>query len=133
MKSKSHKNTLQQFIKLLLEVKVRNHNRLPTVAGGGDRRNHSNNNNNIDSDEQDMLDDDQISVHSKNNYFEIMCNFCFLNNEDPSQLPPPAQKGPSTVESFKTPTDFHDLYVDKIQFFIDTLQLLTEIHIIMFT
>lgn len=133
MKSKSHKNTIQQFIKLLLEVKVRNHNRQAMVGGGGDRRNHSNNNNNIDSDEQDLLDDDQISVHSKNNYFEIMCNFCFLNNDDPSQLPSPALKGPSTVESFKTPTDFHDLYVDKIQFFIDTLQLLTEIHINMFT
>ncbi len=78
MKSKSHKNSLSQFMKMLLEVKVRNHHR------GADRRNHSNNNN-LDSDDHDMLDEDQISVHSKNNYFEIMCNFCFLSNEDPTQ------------------------------------------------
>jgi len=38
-----------------------------------------------------------------------------------------------SVDNFKTPTDFHDLYVDKIQFFIDSLQLLTEIHINLFT
>ena len=49
MKSKSHKNSLSLFLKLLLEVKVRNHR--------GERRNHSNNNN-LDSDEHDMLDDD---------------------------------------------------------------------------
>lgn len=82
MKSKSHKNSLSQFMKMLLEVKVRNHHR------GAERRNHSNNNN-LDSDEHDMLDEDQISVHSKNNYFEIMCNVCFLSNEDPSQQPVP--------------------------------------------
>jgi hypothetical protein len=50
MKSKSHKNSLSMFMKLLLEVKVRNHR-------AGERRNHSNNNN-LDSDEHDMLDDD---------------------------------------------------------------------------
>jgi hypothetical protein len=50
MKSKSHKNSLSFFMKLLLEVKVRNHR-------GGERRNHSNNNN-LESDEHDMLDDD---------------------------------------------------------------------------
>lgn len=50
IKSKSHKNSLSLFMKLLLEVKVRNHR-------GGERRNHSNNNN-LDSDEHDMLDDD---------------------------------------------------------------------------
>jgi hypothetical protein len=58
MKSKAHKNSLSLFMKMLLEVKVsRNHHR------PGPRSN----NNNLDSDEHDMLDDDQISVHSKNN------------------------------------------------------------------
>lgn len=73
MKSKSHKNSLTQFMKLLMEVKVRDRR-------GDNRRG---NNNNIDSDDHE-IDDDQISVHSKNNYFEIMCNFCFFSNEDPS-------------------------------------------------
>jgi hypothetical protein len=34
---------------------------------------------------------------------------------------------------FKTPTDLHDLYIDKMQFYIDSLGLLTEIHINLFT
>ena len=82
MKSKAHKNSLGQFMKVLLEVKVRRGG----GAGHQDRRNHSNNNN-IDSDDHDM-DEDHLSVHSKNNYFEILCSFCFFNNEDPQNLPP---------------------------------------------
>ena len=54
-------------MKLLMEVKVRNR--------GADKKAH---NESLDHD----IDDDQLSVHSKNNYFEIMCNFCFFNNED---------------------------------------------------
>jgi hypothetical protein len=67
-------------MKVLLEVKVRR----GAGAGHQDRRNHSNNNN-IDSDDHDM-DEDHLSVHSKNNYFEILCNFCFFNNDDPQTL-----------------------------------------------
>ena len=70
MKSKAHKNTISQFMKGLMEVKVRNR------AGTQDKRL---NNNNLETEE---LDNDDISVHSKNNYFEILCSFCFFNNED---------------------------------------------------
>lgn len=108
-------------MKLLMEVKVRN-------RGPDEKRGHSNNNN-IDSDDHDM-DDDQISVHSKNNYFEIMCNFCFFNNEDTAAT---ALKQPPAFGDFKTPTDIHDLYIDKMQFYIDSLGLLTEIYINLFT
>jgi len=91
-------------MKLLMEVKVRN-------RGPGEKRGagHSNNNN-IDSDDHDM-DDDQISVHSKNNYFEIMCNFCFFNNEDTGIA---ALNKPMPFGDFKTPTDLHDIYIDKM-------------------
>ena len=101
-------------MKGLLEVKVRNR--------ANEKRS---NNNNLDPEELEM-DEDQISVHSKNNYFEILCNFCFFSNEDPlSSGTPPFD--------FKSPLDQHDLYIDKLQFFIDSLSLLSEIHINLFT
>jgi len=67
-------------------------------------------------------------VHSKNNYFEILCNFCFFTNDDGG-----LSKQPLPFGDFKTPTDLHDLYIDKMQFYIDSLGLLTEIHINLFT
>jgi hypothetical protein len=120
MKSKPHKASLAQFMKVLMEVKIRQrgHHARP-------------NNNHAEEDELDggaVLDDDQISVHSKNNYFEIMCNFCFFYNEDPSGGGKGAQ-----LDHFRSPTDHHDLYIDKLQFFIESLSLLNEMHVNMFT
>jgi hypothetical protein len=71
MKSKGHKNSLSQFMKILMEVKLK---------GRQERRGHSNNNH---LEDEDDFDEDQISVHSRNNYFEVMCSFCFYYNEDP--------------------------------------------------
>jgi hypothetical protein len=34
---------------------------------------------------------------------------------------------------FRGPADLHDLFVDKMQFFIDSLSLLNETHINLFT
>jgi hypothetical protein len=73
MKSKSHKNSITVFMKGLMEVKVRSHNAKNSIS-----------NNILLDTEGDMNDEDQISVHSKNNYFEILCEFCFFNNSDPS-------------------------------------------------
>lgn len=49
MKSKAHKNSLAQFMKILMEVKVRS-------RAHEKQRNHSNNNN-IDSDDHEVDDD----------------------------------------------------------------------------
>jgi hypothetical protein len=73
MKSKSHKNSLSLFMKGLMEVKVRTHKRKGSLMNA-----------NMLLDTEGDLDDDQISVHSKNNYFEILCDFCFFQNQDPS-------------------------------------------------
>lgn len=70
IKSKAHKNSLTIFMKGLMEVKVRTHNKKYGTT-------HT-----ITNTDEDM-DEDQISVHSKNNYFEILCDFCFFNNKDP--------------------------------------------------
>jgi hypothetical protein len=70
IKSKAHKNTMSIFMKMLMEVKVRTHGKEATS------------NRTITNTDED-LDDDQISVQSKNNYFGVLCDFCFFNNKDP--------------------------------------------------
>jgi hypothetical protein len=78
------------------------------------------------------LDEDQISIHSKNNIFDKLIDFCFFNNEDPSHQQ--KQKSPNEVlKHLRNPVDNHDLYIDKLQFFIDTLGLLNEVHVNIFT
>lgn len=93
-------------MKVLMEVKVK---RNP------DRR--SNNNNHLEDDEE--FDDDQMPGNSRNNYFEVMCGFCFYFNEDPSSGKKVAAQ--SMNDSFRSPTDLHELYIDKLQFFIESL------------
>lgn len=100
-------------MKSLMEVKVRSHNK---------------NGNNLLINTEEDLEDDQISVQSKNNYFEILCDFCFFNNKDPL----PHLKPHQVRDDFKSPLDLHDLYIDKLQFFIDSLSLLTDMHVNLF-
>ena len=104
-------------MKLLMEVKVRT-----------TRHNERRNNNNLDEDDHD-IDDEHPEVHSKNNYFEIMCAFCFFNNEDPTNIGV-AQR---PKDNFRSPGEIHDLYIDKMQFYIDSLSMLSELHMNMFT
>jgi hypothetical protein len=59
-------------MKCLLEVKVRNRSK--------DKR--PINNNHLETDELHDLEEEEISIHSKNNYFGILCDFCFFNNKD---------------------------------------------------
>jgi len=73
MKNRGHKNSLTIFMKNLLEVNVREHNR-----NGG-----SSNDTKEDSDD-DI--EEHISIESKNNYFETFVDFCFLSNKDPFPL-----------------------------------------------
>ena len=75
MKSKAHKNSLSIFMKSLLEVKVRNHNQK-------DKKQQSNNNNNLETEEINDFEEEELSIHSKNNYFDILCDFCFFSNDD---------------------------------------------------
>jgi hypothetical protein len=104
MKNRGHKNSMTILMKNLLEVNVREHG-----------KNNPSNDTVGDSDE-DV--DDHISIESKNNYFETLVDFCFFNNKDPF----PLEGSPALREDFKSPIDLHDLYVDKLQFFIDIFQ-----------
>mmetsp|Transcript_30592 Transcript_30592/g.30046 ORF Transcript_30592/g.30046 Transcript_30592/m.30046 type:complete len:223 (-) Transcript_30592:553-1221(-) len=114
MKSKGQKNSMNAFMKILLEVKVTN------------KQNKHPNNNHL---ELEDIDDSQISIHSKNNFFEILCEFCFFSNEDPSQQAPTDH----LLKKHQNPIDKHDMYIDKLQFFIDALSQLNEMHINLFT
>jgi hypothetical protein len=70
-------------MKILMEVKIK-----ARGQNAGERKSlHPNNNNHFEEEEEEDLEEDHISVHSKNNYFEIMCHYCFFANEDPSSLP----------------------------------------------
>jgi hypothetical protein len=40
---------------------------------------------------------------------------------------------PPGSNDFRSPIDHHDLYIDKIQFYVDSLQLLNEIHVNLYT
>ena len=62
-------------MKSLMEVKVRNHNQ-------NNKKLSNNNNNHLETDELNDFEEEELSIHSKNNFFEILCEFCFFSNED---------------------------------------------------
>lgn len=63
---------------------------------------------------------------SKADYFTEMTEFCFFQNKV-------SNKNTMPQLDFRSPTDLHDMFVDKLQFFIDSLTLLTDMHINLFT
>lgn len=105
-----------------MEVKVRNH------SSKEKKQVSNNNNNNLETDDMHEIDEEELSIHSKNNYFDILCDFCFFNNEDLDH-----SKLKTLNKEFRNPVDMHDMYIDKLQFFIDSLGLLNELHVNMFT
>jgi hypothetical protein len=97
MKSKAHKSSLGLFMKSLIEVKMRNPNEDKKLSNN----NNNNNNNNLEGEEIDDFDEEQLSIHSKNNYFEILTEFCFLNSIDPLS----AKILDQTSKDFRSPLD----------------------------
>ena len=130
LRNRGHKNSLAIFVKNLLEVNVRQHNSNNNMRNNG---NMPSNNTLGDSDEDgyhNLIDDHQISIRSKNNYFEIICDFCLFKNKDPFPLTQPLKYR----DDFKSAQDLHDMYVDKLQFFIDhILTAITDVHANLFT
>jgi hypothetical protein len=74
--------------------------------------------------DKDELAEGNISVDCKNNFFELLCDLCFFLNPFVHD----------NDADFKTKMDEHDLFYDKIQFFIDCLHNnMNEYHINLFT
>jgi len=62
-----------------------------------------------------------------------MCDFCFFDNVDQTFLhDKKTVRGLDQVE-FRDATDLHEINVDKLQFFVDSLTLLNDYHINLFT
>lgn len=78
LKNKAHKSSLTTFMKSLLDIKLKNKDR---PLSGHDRTKKTNNfsGGNFSSDFEDILDG-EFNLQLKNNYFEIMCDFCFFEN-----------------------------------------------------
>lgn len=102
------------------------------------------------------IEDQEIEIqdprrkYKEPTYFEVMLACCFFQNSDrpadaaadllanePVAKPGAKEKSLMLLEAerayqFKTPQDLHELYVDKLQFFIDSLSLLEERHVKLF-
>jgi len=82
-------------------------------------------------------------------FFEVMLKYCFFeNNDDPAKVaaevlkPVPFEGAmPDMNDSiirtdkslqFRSPNDLHEMFIDRLQYFIDSLSLLGERHIKLF-
>lgn len=70
---------------------------------------------------------------TRSNYFEMMADFCFFSNQFGNMKQKQQPQGPSKQLEFRNQQDLHDLNVEKLQFFIDSLGLMSEVHITVFT
>lgn len=135
MKSKTQKQATQSFMKLLIDSSLSQEN--------SQRMSYE-------------IEDEEIEVqdprrkHKEPTYFEVMLGCCFFQNSDrPADAAADLlsneqeykisskQKSLIVLEGeksyqFKTPQDLHELYLDKLQFFIDSLSLLEERHVKLF-
>ncbi len=71
-------------------------------------------------------------MSSRANLFELMADFCFFNNHFGKHTRPGHLSNFKQME-FRSEQDLHDLNVEKLQFFIDSLSLISEAHIPVFT
>ena len=96
---------------------------------------------------EDCLNENDLSTSAHvTSYFEVMAEFCFFENVDTSYKHGNAEGTVRAIDDrsehnmqglpqldFRGPIDMHELFIDKLQFFIDSLALMTEAHIGLFT
>jgi len=108
LKNKAHKASLTAFMKSLFDLKIRRQER----------------------DFEEQVDAELLN--QKTCYFELMCEFCFFSNVANAFRP----ENPSfelNQVAFRSTNDIYEICVDKLQFFIDSLSLLNDYHINLFT
>ena len=149
MKNKGHKQSIQVFMKSLMEINIDQQSKKSYFKGGK-----SNNHELMDIFDQEIdvmdLSDKRKekggNKPTRSNFFEVMLDYCFFENDDePAQVAAEvlkSQNAPSNVDDsiirmditlqFRSPHDLHELYIDKLQFFIDALNLMGERHINLF-
>jgi hypothetical protein len=156
MKSKAQKAAAQNFMKLLIDASLAmeaKDSRSKAVALLDEF-------NEIEDQEIEIQDPASGKQRRKARdrqptYFDVMLECCFFkNNDKPAEAAAAmlAHDAASKVEEtsvarlkssraleverglqFKSPQDLHELYVDRLQFFIDSITLLEERHIKLFT
>ena len=141
LKSKSHKASTSAFMKTLMDVKVRR-NQSPNIS-----RHHNRLSNPGSPEIEELINENELSGHAQaGSYFEVMAEFCFFENVDTNYKLVSREGAVRVIDDkhdhnvlglpqldFRGPMDAHELFVDKLQFFIDSLALMTEAHIGMFT
>lgn len=137
LKSKSHKASLGAFMKSLMDVKVR---RGPSLNNSrAVPRGSSNTNPGSPEFDEYVNENDLSGSGNTGSYFEIMSEFCFFENVDTNYKAGNREGLARAIDDrddqntfgmpqlvFRGPIDMHEFFVDKLQFFIDSLALMTE-------
>jgi len=73
-----------------------------------------------------LLIDSNLKINGKKDksFYDVLLNFCFLENKDAVAQ---SASHPKTIE------ESHELFIEKLQFFIDSLHLLQERHVPQFS
>jgi len=104
VKSKSHKNSLAAFTKCILEL----------------------------GDQPPPADADQPIEIKNEAYFEVLVEVCFFSNSPAQQFSTQASSSLNMNlgdVGAVSQAELHDAFVDRLQFFIDTLGLLNGYHV----
>lgn len=146
LKSKSHKTSMTAFMKMLMDVKLgRNNHTSPNIS-----RTHARQSSPGSPEFDELINENDLSggvvSQQPGSYFEIMAEFCFFENVDTNYKLASKNGMVRAIDDYSNhnmldlrqldmrgPMDMHELYIDKLQFFIDSLALMTEAHIGMFT
>ena len=149
LKSKSHKASMTTFMKMLMDVKLgRNNHTSPNISRA--HHNHIRKSSPGSPEFDELMNENDLSGNvmsqQPGSYFEIMAEFCFFENVDTNYKLASKNGKLRVIDDredhnmlglrqldMRGPMDIHELYVDKLQFFIDSLALMTEAHIGMFT
>lgn len=112
LKNKAHKGSLTAFMVALFDLKVKKHS--------------------LDTQVDEMVDPEGM-LQQKTCYFELMCDFCFFDNVDHMFSRKTSSGSELAQVQFRSSNDLHEINVDKLQFFIDSLALMNDYHIGLFT
>ena len=123
MKTKNLKSVTTNFMKFLLETNSKH----PPISNRIKQHNIQNSN---DPNEDGIYLDSAVdsSLSQRINYFETMSEFCFFSNSSNA-----SHASKMKQLEFRSSQDLHDLFLDKLNFFVESLTLMGESHINVFT
>jgi hypothetical protein len=147
MKNKAQKATVQNFMKSLMEISV--------AKASGKKPSRANELEMVDIFNEDIeVDDPQQRAGGREaaqtTFFDVLLDYCFFENDDePARAaasllsPVPESGAPTNTDDsilrmekglqFRSPQDLHELYIDRLQLFVDALNLLGERHLKLFS